>query len=290
MMAPSWPILLLTLLLSQSLSTLGQEDEEDCINYETNDQYRYRFQLPKFRNDVTRLEFSIKAANDVHIALSSLKEEVRDMYEIVIGGWGNTRSVIRRCKQCTNLVSERRPNGFLNSESFRKFWIDFADSTISVGAENEPAFMVYTDDNPLQVLYVGFTTGWGSNGNFQFCGFGLSQINTCEGETGTISCEPQHSLKIYYGFYGRSNTRVCPNGPTENTDCSARSAENEITGRCEGQQQCTIPASNSVFGDPCRGTHKYMRIYYNCELNPTTILTTTIQTTTGSWSFIILIV
>lgn len=35
--------------------------------------------------------------------------------------------------------------------------------------------------------------------------------------------------------------------------------------RCEGHQNCTFAATNSLFGDPCPGTKKYIEIRYHCE-------------------------
>lgn len=34
---------------------------------------------------------------------------------------------------------------------------------------------------------------------------------------------------------------------------------------CNGKNSCTIKASNSVFGDPCIRTYKYLELAYNCE-------------------------
>lgn len=34
---------------------------------------------------------------------------------------------------------------------------------------------------------------------------------------------------------------------------------------CSGKNICTIKASNSVFGDPCVGTYKYLELAYICE-------------------------
>lgn len=34
---------------------------------------------------------------------------------------------------------------------------------------------------------------------------------------------------------------------------------------CNGKNSCTIRASNSVFGDPCVGTYKYLEVSYVCE-------------------------
>lgn len=35
--------------------------------------------------------------------------------------------------------------------------------------------------------------------------------------------------------------------------------------RCNGKNSCTISASNSVFGDPCYGTYKYLEVSYVCD-------------------------
>ena len=42
-------------------------------------------------------------------------------------------------------------------------------------------------------------------------------------------------------------------------------ALNIMQNKCDGKQSCTIAASNSVFGDPCVGTFKYMGINYDCR-------------------------
>lgn len=34
--------------------------------------------------------------------------------------------------------------------------------------------------------------------------------------------------------------------------------------RCEQQQNCSVMASTSLFGDPCSGTHKYLEAHYQC--------------------------
>ncbi|MBX7151712.1 DUF3421 domain-containing protein [bacterium] len=43
--------------------------------------------------------FKAAAKNDIHIAISDAMATIDPMYEIVIGGWGNTKSVIRRNAQ-----------------------------------------------------------------------------------------------------------------------------------------------------------------------------------------------
>ncbi|CDQ94852.1 unnamed protein product [Oncorhynchus mykiss] len=35
--------------------------------------------------------------------------------------------------------------------------------------------------------------------------------------------------------------------------------------RCDGKRQCIVKVSNSVFGDPCVGTYKYLDVAYTCD-------------------------
>ena len=97
---------------------------------------------------------------------------------IVIGGWNNTKSVIRRCKQCTNLATNR--HNPLNRAEFRDFQVSYVDGTIKVYYWDHPSvlFMEYTDPNPLSIGMVGYSTGWGSTGEFVFntCDFQCSGI------------------------------------------------------------------------------------------------------------------
>ena len=56
----------------------------------------------QLRKSVEYLYFEVQASNDVHIGLSPIAGDADPMYEIVIGGWGNAQSVIRRCKQVSD--------------------------------------------------------------------------------------------------------------------------------------------------------------------------------------------
>lgn len=47
-------------------------------------------------------------------------------------------------------------------------------------------------------------------------------------------------------------------------NCKASGSLNIIRTTCEGKQSCSIKASNSVFGDLCKGVAKYVFLNYSC--------------------------
>ena len=53
--------------------------------------------------------------------------------------------------------------------------------------------------------------------------------------------------------------------PTAEYECEAGSSFDEVDDRCGGESECEVSASNSVFGDPCRGTYKYLEVGYRCS-------------------------
>ncbi|XP_070535732.1 macrophage mannose receptor 1-like [Ptychodera flava] len=132
----------------------------------TDDEYDYRFVLSPISNN--RVTFEVRTSSDAHIALSPISNTTNPMYEIVIGGWVNQQSVIRRCMQCANEVVASTID-FLSATEFRAFWVTYSGGTIAVGKDGEPAFMEWTDPNPLTVNYFGYSTGFGHSGDFILC-------------------------------------------------------------------------------------------------------------------------
>lgn len=66
--------------------------------------------------------FKIRAPNDAHLALTSGPSESDPMLEVFLGGWGNTKSVIRRNRTKPDVVEVETPN-ILNAGEFRGFWV-----------------------------------------------------------------------------------------------------------------------------------------------------------------------
>ncbi|KAL7884281.1 hypothetical protein AOLI_G00070510 [Acnodon oligacanthus] len=90
---------------------------------------------------------------------------------------------------------------------------------------------------------------------------------TCEGDSAVLTCG-EGVLKIQAANYGRTDSTTCIAGRPVNqitkNDCYATSSLTEVANRCEGKITCTVPASNSVFSDPCVYTYKYLTMVYSC--------------------------
>ncbi|XP_060519826.1 uncharacterized protein LOC132698015 [Cylas formicarius] len=128
----------------------------------TEDRLEYNF----FPNDTGFVQFRVKAAHDAHIALCTQAAEIDPMYEIFIGGWGNTKSIIRKNRTKPDVAEAPTPN-ILNESEFRGFWIRWENGTISVGRENEAApILSWTDFENIPIEYVGICTGWGATGDW----------------------------------------------------------------------------------------------------------------------------
>ena len=92
------------------------------------------------------------------------------MYEIVIGGWGNSQSVIRRGSQGST-KDLKSTKDILKSTEDRPFWADAKDGFVRLGTGNiigSNIVLEWKDNLPLDVNYVGFMTGWGSTGVWKF--------------------------------------------------------------------------------------------------------------------------
>jgi len=90
----------------------------------------------------------------------------------------------------------------------------------------------------------------------------------CErGSALTISCPAGQTIFVIHAAYGRTEgSDVCPGSNADGvTDCLADTSLDIVQGSCNGEYSCTVSASNGVFGDPCRGTRKYLEVIYECS-------------------------
>lgn len=130
-----------------------------CISpteFETQDQLEYTW----FPAGSSGVVFRVKAANDAHIAFSSTEAEADPMLEVFIGGWKNTKSVIRKNRTKPDFAEVDTP-AFLTSDEFRGFWIRWTDGYLNVGKEGEAApFLTYEITDTFPINFVGVCTGW----------------------------------------------------------------------------------------------------------------------------------
>lgn len=89
------------------------------------------------------IKFMAQGSNDAHILLSPVKdvERTEHAYEIVLGGWGNTKSVIRYGTQGHALdtfpLNPSYPGNVMSASEARHFWINMVDGELNVGRGKE---------------------------------------------------------------------------------------------------------------------------------------------------------
>uniref|UniRef100_A0A8C4IJR0 SUEL-type lectin domain-containing protein n=1 Tax=Dicentrarchus labrax TaxID=13489 RepID=A0A8C4IJR0_DICLA len=92
------------------------------------------------------------------------------------------------------------------------------------------------------------------------------RLVTCERSLAHLFCDVGQVIFVYGADYGRRDQTTCsykrPASQTENVYCSHPTSK--VADSCNGKNSCTIEASNSVFGDPCVGTYKYLEVAYTC--------------------------
>ncbi|XP_052760315.1 L-rhamnose-binding lectin ELEL-1-like [Mya arenaria] len=87
----------------------------------------------------------------------------------------------------------------------------------------------------------------------------------CEGSKGYIQCPPGQKIAVYNAYYGRThNGSICPHAVTSDQNCRASGSFNKIKNACHNKQRCYLAANNGVYGDPCRGTYKYIEVKFSC--------------------------
>ncbi|XP_031681617.1 L-rhamnose-binding lectin CSL3 isoform X2 [Oncorhynchus kisutch] len=90
----------------------------------------------------------------------------------------------------------------------------------------------------------------------------------CEGYDSQLLCD-RGEIRIQRANYGRRQHDVCsigrPHKQLKNTNCLSLSTTSKMAERCDGDRQCIVKVSNSVFGDPCVGTYKYLDVAYTCD-------------------------
>ncbi|XP_049826771.1 L-rhamnose-binding lectin ELEL-1-like [Aethina tumida] len=88
----------------------------------------------------------------------------------------------------------------------------------------------------------------------------------CEGGTGVLDCGTR-VIEILCANYGRLDLETCKRTDTSvqnSVNCRAPNSLSIVKQQCNDKHTCTLNASNSVFGDPCANTTKYLEVEYEC--------------------------
>jgi hypothetical protein len=86
--------------------------------------------------------------------------------QIMIGGWKNTKTAIRRNRVKPDKAFVDTPY-ILSDAEYRGFWIRWKGGLLEVGKEGEGTpFVKWKDPDPFGVHYYGICTGWGASGSW----------------------------------------------------------------------------------------------------------------------------
>ncbi|KAL8621206.1 hypothetical protein ACOMHN_018507 [Nucella lapillus] len=140
------------------------------VKVETQSNYRYKEVPTPEGVDLSKLShitFSVKACNGAYLILSKggrrTLNKGKNMFEILIGGWKNRRSVIRSRKGSRGSVvalKKYRRKGPLNCKADRYFYVSWKRGRIRVGKQGSRPFLYYKSNNPRFVVRHLFVAGW----------------------------------------------------------------------------------------------------------------------------------
>jgi hypothetical protein len=130
-------------------------------------------------------ELNVKASNDIHIKLTNLYIE----YEIVLGGWNNTKSVIKENnKEICNLIKDNVADE--NNNNIFKFVID--NNILNIIKNNELLISQRIKDNFI-IKNIYFKTGHNSVADLTY--------NTTQNKCFYFMDTCEKSWKNYYNYY-----------------------------------------------------------------------------------------
>ncbi|XP_069505312.1 C3 and PZP-like alpha-2-macroglobulin domain-containing protein 8 isoform X2 [Ambystoma mexicanum] len=131
---------------------------------------KFEYQYVQKPTKMTHFSVTIKAHNDAHFALSSGPHDMAELIEIVIGGHQNAKTWIATSKMGEPVASTATAR-ILSWDEFRSFWISWKNGLVQVGhgtqPGNESLIVEWAALKPPEVKYIGFSTGWGSMGEFK---------------------------------------------------------------------------------------------------------------------------
>lgn len=95
--------------------------------------------------------------------------------------------------------------------------------------------------------------------------FRTTTTSICQNQELTLHCGHGRVIKIRHANYGRTNYYTCPRGNLHTDDCESSDTKKIVKSRCNGKRRCRLRATNSIFGNPCHGTTKYLEVTFTCD-------------------------
>lgn len=90
----------------------------------------------------------------------------------------------------------------------------------------------------------------------------------CENHNARLVCPAGKVIRVHGANYGRHDTYTCSSGipysQRRNTYCTSFTTTHLLSRLCNGKNKCHVTPSNSLFGDTCYGTYKYMQVSFYC--------------------------
>ncbi|KAK2576302.1 hypothetical protein KPH14_005667 [Odynerus spinipes] len=178
----------------------------------------------------SRIDLRIRAAHDARISLRTHLGDDSNVYEIIIGGWGNTMSAITKNNSVPD-VAEAETINICGNNCY--IWIEWTgDGVLSVGCDDvvRETLMTYKDRNPFVINYIGLSTAWGATGewtiidDWRFTSHAIRQqlVDTCHlwvDFNETLGLPQNAAMASEHGLYvGRAhhNNSLTPGGIKDN--------------------------------------------------------------------------
>ena len=121
----------------------------------------------------TTLVLDVRCCNDAHVLMSSQlhQNDSSHAYEVVFGGHSNSWLILRRGSVGQSSYEDTAViEGLVSCDELRTFWVSWENGNVQAGSGGIPfshTYLGWQDPNPLNVEYLAFSTGWGSEGDFQ---------------------------------------------------------------------------------------------------------------------------
>ncbi|CAC5387004.1 ANPEP [Mytilus coruscus] len=182
-----WKIVFIVCVLgtSSSLHLYYNKRQNECadVNITTGDTNEYYTLISDYGVTIDnpedfRIEFQIKASHDVEVLLMSTNNIDDPLYQIILGGPGNTIIIMRTGKK--GKIKDSYKDPLLSSNEFKSFIVTWKNSIVKVKDGNEQILIAWKDKrNPLRIVNVGIATSGTVTGEWVIPCKALHQ-NPCE--------------------------------------------------------------------------------------------------------------